>query len=103
MATTRLVVALALACAIDASVETERVDALGSGELARCVAEAKQASPTMQRLKAHPCPLKWAGRPCAKLSMAARGRARTCAGHFELSNIDDESYWNHRSFADLIN
>ena len=28
MATTRLVVALALACAIDASVETERVDAL---------------------------------------------------------------------------
>ena len=37
MATTRLVVALALACAIDASVETERVDALGSGELARCV------------------------------------------------------------------
>lgn len=51
MATTRLVVALALACAIDASVETER----------------------------------------------------TCAGHFELSNIDDESYWNHRSFADLIN
>ena len=34
MATTRLVVALALACAIDASVETERVDALGSGELA---------------------------------------------------------------------
>jgi len=25
------------------------------------------------------------------------------AGHFELSNIDDESYWNHRSFADLIN
>ena len=75
MATTRLVVALALACAIEASVETERVDALGSGELARCVAEAKQASPTMQRLKAHPCPLKWAGRPCAKLSMAARGRA----------------------------
>ena len=48
MATTRLVVALALACAIDASVDT-------------------------------------------------------CAGHFELSNIDDESYWNHRSFADLIN
>ena len=42
----------------------------------------------------------------------ARGAARrpksqateaTCAGHFELSNIDDESYWNHRSFADLIN
>ena len=61
MATTRLVVALALACAIDASVETERVDALGSGELARCVAEAKQASPTMQQIQAHPCPLKWAG------------------------------------------
>ena len=75
MATTRLVVALALACAIDASVETERVDALGSGELAQCVAEAKKASPMMQRLKAHPCPLKWAGRPCAKLSMAARGCA----------------------------
>ena len=61
MATSRLVVALALACAIDASVETERVDALGSGELARCVAEAKQASPTMQQIQAHPCPLKWAG------------------------------------------
>ena len=75
MATTRLVVALALACAIDASVETERVDALGSGELARCVAEAKQASPTMQQIQAHPCPLKWAGRPCAKLSMAVRGCA----------------------------
>ena len=75
MATTRLVVALALACAIDASVETERVDALGSGELAQCLAEAKQVSPLMQRLKAHPCPLEWAGRPCAKLSMAARGCA----------------------------
>jgi len=75
MATTRLVVAVALACAIDASVETERVDALGSGELAQCLAEAKKVSPLMQRLKAHPCPLKWAGRPCAKLSMAARGCA----------------------------
>ena len=47
MATTRFVVAVALACTIDASVETERVDALGSGELAQCVAEAKKVSPLM--------------------------------------------------------
>ena len=36
-------------------------------------------------------------------ALKSQATEATCAGHFELSNIDDESYWNHRSFADLIN
>ena len=43
------------------------------------------------------------GRLLPIAALKSQATEATCAGHFELSNIDDESYWNHRSFADLIN
>ena len=42
---------------------------------------------------------------CNALLAALKSQATeaTCAGHFELSNMDDETYWNHRSFAEISN
>ena len=36
-------------------------------------------------------------------ALKSQATEATCAGHFELSNMDDESYWNHRSFAEISN
>ena len=36
-------------------------------------------------------------------ALKSQATEATCAGHFELSNMDNESYWNHRSFADISN